>query len=74
MPNYIFEMSTDADIRNTNLNARWNPFTRYTYPQVQRGGLNIPAGSTIVVIAHGSGTEIGNATPGTGADINAETV
>ncbi|RQR53194.1 hypothetical protein DIE18_30815 [Burkholderia sp. Bp9125] len=67
---YVLEMSTDGDIRQTQLNAAWgNAVTRYSWAQVSRGGLNIPAGATIIVVAHGNDTEIGNATAGT-VDIN----
>jgi hypothetical protein len=67
---YVLEMSTDADIRQTQLDAAWgNAVTRYSWAQVSHGGLNIPAGSTIIVVAHGNDTEIGNAAPGT-VDIN----
>lgn len=70
---YVLEMSTDPDIVNTGLNAAWNPITaRYSWAQVSNGGNNIPNGATIVVIAHGNDTEIGNANPGT-VDINATT-
>lgn len=69
---YVMQMSTDADIVNTGLNAAWNPITaRYSWAQIQNGGRNIPAGSRIVVIAHGNGDEIGNAAPGV-VDITAE--
>ncbi|SCC51321.1 hypothetical protein GA0061070_10323 [Kosakonia oryziphila] len=69
----VMLMSTDADIVNTQLNAAWNPVTnRYTWAQVNPMNLNIINGATIVVIAHGNGTEIGNAAPGV-VDINAET-
>ena len=69
---YVMEMSTDPDIIGTGLNAAWNPIAaRFNWAQVSAGGQGIPAGSTIVVIAHGNGDEIGNAAPGT-VDINAE--
>ena len=69
---YVMEMSTNADIVNTGLNAAWNPITaRYHWAQIQNGGQGIPAGATIVVIAHGNGDEIGNAVPGV-VDITAE--
>jgi hypothetical protein len=68
---YVMEMSTDVDIQNTGLATAWNPITaRYNWGQVSGGGLNIPNGATIVVIAHGNDTEIGNAVPGT-VDIDA---
>ena len=69
--NYVFEMSTDRDIRATGLHGSWEPFTRYAWENVRQGGLNIPAGATIVVIAHGNSSEIGNAQHGE-VDINAE--
>jgi hypothetical protein len=69
----VMQMSTNQDILNTQLNAAWNPVTnRYTWAQVSAMNLNIAGGATIVVIAHGNGTEIGNAQPGT-IDVNAET-
>jgi hypothetical protein len=70
---YVMQMSTDPDIIATQLNAAWNPITnRYTWQQVSGMNLAIPAGAVIVVVAHGSGTEIGNAQPGT-VDVNATT-
>ena len=61
---YVLEMSTDRDIVNTGLNAAWNPITaRHAWAQVQHGGLNLPNGATIVVIAHGHGELIGDAGP-----------
>ncbi|WGS45276.1 hypothetical protein LFL97_21245 [Burkholderia sp. JSH-S8] len=62
---YVLEMSTDADIRQTQLNAAWgNAVTRFSWGQVSQGGLNIPGGSTIIVVAHGNNSEIGNAAAG----------
>ncbi|WP_375770608.1 hypothetical protein NR798_06835 [Archangium gephyra] len=70
---YVMQMSTDQDIINTQLNAAWNPITaRYSWLQVSGMNLGIPAGATIVVIAHGDANEIGNAQPGT-VDIDAST-
>jgi hypothetical protein len=67
---YVLLMSTDADIVAVQLGPNWpGPGTRCSYAQLEGGGLNIPNGATIVVIAHGNNTEIGNATPGT-IDIN----
>ena len=61
----VLIMSTDADIISTTLNAGWHPIrSRNAWAQVSAGGLAIPNGDTIVVIAHGHGTEIGNATAG----------
>ncbi|MDF1798479.1 MAG: hypothetical protein P1V81_04835 [Planctomycetota bacterium] len=61
----VLEMSTDQNILATQLNAAWDPIAaRYPWAQVAASNLQIPAGSTIVVIAHGNGTEIGNAHPG----------
>lgn len=68
---YVFEMTTDQEIRDTDLHESWNPTTRYEWEEVRRGGLNIPAEATIVVIAHGDGNEIGNENPGE-VDISAE--
>lgn len=69
----VMLMSNDADIVTTQLNAAWNPITnRFTWAQIHPMNLNIINGATIVVIAHGSGTEIGNAAPGI-VDIDAET-
>jgi hypothetical protein len=68
---YVLLMSTDADIVNVPLGGGWPaPAGRYQWAQVAPGGLNIPNGATVVVIAHGNRTEIGNAHPGT-VDINA---
>ena len=70
---YVFELSTDADIRATPLHAAWDPIAaRYTWAQVSGMNLGVPGGATIVVVAHGNGGEIGNAQPGT-IDIDAET-
>lgn len=67
-------MSTDLDIINTPLNPAWNPIAhRYTWAQVSAMNLAIPHGATIVVIAHGHDTEIGNDQAGTGVDVNATT-
>jgi hypothetical protein len=64
-------MSTDPDIVNVQLSGGWPaPNGFYQWLQLRPGGLNIPNGATIVVIAHGNSTEIGNATPGA-IDINA---
>jgi hypothetical protein len=69
----VMLMSTDADIVNTPLDPGWPPVTaRYPWAQVSSMNLNLAGGATIVVIAHGSGTEIGNAVPGT-IDIDATT-
>jgi len=68
----VFEMSTDVDIRNTQLAPAWAPITRYNWAQVSAINLNLPTAQTVVVIAHGNGTEIGNADPGT-IDIDAAT-
>lgn len=69
----VMQMSTDADIVNTTLDVAWNPITnRYSWAQVSPANLNIAGGATIVVIAHGNGSDIGNAEPGT-IDIDAET-
>lgn len=63
---YVLEMSTDADIVNTNLNAGWNPINgRYHWATVKNGGCNLPAGCTVIIIAHGNQTEIGNSQSGT---------
>jgi hypothetical protein len=63
-------MCTDADIIATQLNRAWNPITsRYTWQQVSGMNLDIPGGATIVVIAHGNSTEIGNAQAGV-VDVN----
>lgn len=71
---HVLEMSTDQDILNTQLHHTWNTFHggvahRRTWAQVHQGGLNIPHGAIILVIAHGNGDEIGNANPDTGVDI-----
>ena len=72
MPIYVLLMSTDANIINVQLSAGWAPpAARYAWAHVQIGGLNIPGGSTIIVIAHGNNNEIGNEHPGT-IDINAQ--
>jgi hypothetical protein len=69
----VMLMSTDADIVNTQLDPGWPPVTaRYSWAQVNPMNLNIGGGQTLVVIAHGNGSEIGNAAPGT-IDINATT-
>ena len=63
---YVLEMSTDADIVNTTLNQGWNPINhRYHWASIQNGSCNLPAGCTVVVIAHGNQTEIGNSKSGT---------
>ena len=72
MPTYVFEMSTDPGIQATGLHASWSPVARHVWAQVAQGGLNIPANSTVVVIAHGNGTEIGNEQAGM-VDIDATT-
>ena len=62
---YVLEMSNDADIIATQLAPQWPaPAARYTWGQVSVGGLAIPAGSDIIVIAHGNNDEIGNAAAG----------
>jgi hypothetical protein len=67
------QMSTDNDIINTQTNSAWNPISaRYNWGQVSGMNLNIAGGQTIIVIAHGNDTEIGNANAGT-IDIDAHT-
>ncbi|WP_133491256.1 hypothetical protein [Alcanivorax sp. 24] len=61
----VFELSTDDDIRNTQLNPGWNPVqARYIWDQIHPCHLNLAGAITLVVIAHGNGCEIGNADPG----------
>ena len=63
---YVMEMATDADIVGTPLNAGWGAVAgRQNWQSVAAGNGNLPAGATIVVVAHGDGTHIGNHTPGT---------
>lgn len=69
---YALYMSTDEDITHTPLNAAWNPVTACSWAQIRAANLDLPAGATIVVLAHGNGDEIGNADPGT-IDIDATT-
>lgn len=76
---YVMQMSTDNDIINTATDPAWNPIAgRYTWAQINppaglhAPGLNIPNQSTIVVIAHGADSVIGNQQPNTGVDIEAE--
>lgn len=60
------QVSTDSDIVRTQLHTNWGVVSnRYSWAQIQAGSLGVPVGQTIVIIAHGSATEIGNATPGT---------
>ena len=69
---YVLRMSTDDDIVHATLNDSWQPIDRdYQWDDICRGGINIPAGQTIVVIAHGNNNEIGNRDHGQ-IDINAE--
>lgn len=68
---YVLCMSTDHDILTTQLDSGWNVIHRNSWRQIQQGNCNIPAGSNIVVIAHGNDEEIGNAEPGE-VDINAD--
>jgi hypothetical protein len=71
----VMEMSTDLDICNTTLDQAWGPIpsnNRHKWAQVQEMNLNIVGNATIVVVAHGNDTQIGNAHSGT-VDINAET-
>jgi hypothetical protein len=70
---YVMEMSTDADIIATPLDAGWGHATaRYNWGQVSQMNLGInDAAATIIVIAHGNNTEIGNAEPGV-VDVTAE--
>ena len=68
---YVLEMATDTDIVQTTLNAGWNPISgRYNWASVNGKTCNLPAGCTVVVIAHGNQKEIGNSNSGT-IDINA---
>ncbi|MBQ1782493.1 MAG: hypothetical protein II007_02440 [Gammaproteobacteria bacterium] len=69
----VMQMSTDPDIVDTALDAAWQPVTnRYSWAQIKTMNLGIAAAKTIVVIAHGNNTEIGNAKAGK-VDIVAET-
>lgn len=66
-------MSTDKDIVDTTLNSKWEPIDqRYSWQQVKSMELNVSDRATIVVLAHGNGSEIGNANPGE-IDIDAST-
>jgi hypothetical protein len=47
------------------LHANWGAETRRQWAAFNRGGLNLPNGTTIVVLAHGNGNEIGNSIHGT---------
>jgi hypothetical protein len=70
---YVFEMSTDQDIVQTPLHPDWGaPQARYSVYQVFQRNPQLPNGSTIVVIAHGHSTLIGNKGSGV-VDINAQT-
>lgn len=63
---YVMQFSTDTDIVRTQIHTNWGTVSnRYSWAQIQAGALGVPVGQTIVIIAHGSATEIGNATPGT---------
>jgi hypothetical protein len=62
---YVMRMSTDQDIINTKLSKRWETSNGdYDWDQIKGGNLQIPQGSTIIVIAHGNNDEIGNKRPG----------
>lgn len=64
---YVLVMSTNSDIIATQLKDSWDPIDdRYDWNAVKGGGLTIPAGATIVVLAHGNDTLIGNK----GSDLN----
>jgi hypothetical protein len=66
-PIYVLDMADDLDIKGTRLHPGWEGeipvMQRYTWRQVTGGNLNIPDAAVIVVIAHGSDTEIGSAHP-----------
>jgi len=58
---YVMRMSTDEDILATELAASWYPVDEdYQWDDIEQGGINIPNHATIVVIAHGNNTKIGN--------------
>lgn len=68
---FVLEMSTDQDIIGTTLDPGWGaPDARYHWDEVAPCTLSLPDRSTLIVIAHGNGEEIGNAQPGT-IDIDA---
>ncbi|MCU5782086.1 hypothetical protein MA04_01386 [Alcanivorax balearicus MACL04] len=62
----VFELSTDNDIRNTQLHSNWGPvLARYAWDQIHPCHLNLAGAITLVVVAHGNGCEIGNEDPDT---------
>lgn len=73
MPPFVLEMSTDRDVVNTPVSAKWGSVAgRFHWSAVKAMNLSLINGSTIIVVAHGNNSEIGNDKPGT-IDIDAET-
>lgn len=59
--NYVMEMSTDQDIKDTRVSDVWgNIQQRYSYDKITPYNLNINSPATIIVIAHGGRDLIGN--------------
>nr|WP_299384787.1 hypothetical protein [Allomuricauda sp.] len=62
---YVLYMSTDEDILDVTLNKKWGkPDHTYYWDQIKGTKLGMDSGSTVIVIAHGNGKEIGNEEPG----------
>jgi hypothetical protein len=67
----VMYMSTDNDIVRTRLAPAWGRTDYYNWDRVLQSNLRIGENTRIVVIAHGNGTEIGNAAVGS-VDISAQ--
>lgn len=68
---YVMRMSTDREVVDATVDRSWHPIAgNYQWDAIEPGGINIPGGATIIVIAHGNNEEIGNHHPGT-VDIDA---
>jgi hypothetical protein len=68
---YLINMFTDGTLVGTQLHSSWGPHREYEWHEVYPARVGrFAGGSTIVVIAHGSGEEIGNEKPKTGVDLS----
>jgi hypothetical protein len=61
---YLFIMSNDYDIRNTNLNDSWGEYERKSFRDITSKKFKLLNGQTIIVSAHGNNQEIGDANDG----------
>lgn len=57
---HVLRMSTDHDIITTGVSGDFGPTTIHSWATIAASGCNIPDDETVVVVAHGNSTEIGD--------------